>query len=120
MLPDNLGQSDKVASQDLVNIYQSNQCAPTIALHLNKDASYQFIYAKETLVKQSGVLKGKWQITSYPYLERTSPNGDWSFYFEIQQKIETDVVGKIKIVTLKPVDTHYAFPNCSFVYGVRF
>lgn len=118
LLPDGLGQSDKVAEQDLVNVYQSNQCTPTITLHLKTDASYQIIHAKKNS-KQAVVLKGKWKITSYPYLELTSESEDWSFYFEIQQKIETDVVGEIKLVVLKPVDTHYAFPSCSFVYGLR-
>lgn len=119
LLPDGIGQSDKIAAQDLVNVYQSNQCESSIALHLNKEGSYQFIYENE---KPEGIaaLKGVWKMTSYPYIELTSPNDNWSFYFEIQQKIETDVASKIKITELAPVDTHYAFPDCSFVYGQRF
>jgi len=109
LLPDGIGQSDKIAAQDLVNVYQSNQCESSIA----------FIYENE---KPEGIaaLKGVWKMTSYPYIELTSPNDNWSFYFEIQQKIETDVASKIKITELAPVDTHYAFPDCSFVYGQRF
>ncbi|WP_057830464.1 hypothetical protein [Colwellia sp. TT2012] len=118
LLPDGVRQSDKVTQQDLVNEYESKGCDTWIKLSLNSDASYQFLYLNKT-DHQSEQLTGRWQITSYPYIELTSSNKMWRFYYEIQKSTITDVVGKIELIELKPVDEHYTWPKCSFVYGLR-
>jgi len=118
LLPDGLIPSDKVTSQDIANEYASKACEASIKLRLNSDATYQFLYSNKTL-EQTEQLTGSWQITSYPYIELTSSNKVWRFYYEIQKNTATDVVGKIEIVELKPIDEHYKLPKCSFVYGVR-
>ena len=121
LLPDGVRQSDKVTGQDLVNEYESGNCQDSMTLRLNSDASYQFLYLTQTDHKsqKSEQLQGSWQITSYPYIELVSSNKMWRFYYEIQKKLATDVVGKIEIIELKPVDEHYTLPKCSFIYGLR-
>ena len=121
LLPDGGRQSDKVTRQDLVNEYESENCQASMTLRLNSDASYQFLYLNKASAqsRKSEQLTGSWQITSYPYIELTSLNKMWRFYYEIQKDIETDVVGKIEIIELKPVDDHYTLPKCSFLYGLR-
>ena len=121
LLPYGVRQSDKVTRQDLVNEYESGNCQDSMTLRLNSDASYQFLYLNKTSAqsRKSEQLKGSWQITSYPYIELVSSNKMWRFYYEIQKNIETDVVGKIEIIELKPVDDHYTLPKCSFLYGLR-
>jgi hypothetical protein len=64
-------------------------------------------------------LKGFWKLTSYPYMELSSQNERWLFYFEIEQKVETDKVSNIDIIELKPADKYKFFPDCSFVFGIR-
>jgi len=118
LLPDGVFPSDKVTSQDIANEYESKACEASLKLRLNSDASYQFLYSN-TVPSQTEQLTGSWQITSYPYIELTSLNKVWRFYYEIQKSTVTDVVGKIDIIELKPIDEHYKLPKCSFVYGVR-
>ena len=118
LLPEGVVKKDQVIRQDLANEYKSKECDAAIKLRLNNDASYQFLYPNNT-DSQTEQLTGTWQITSYPYIELTSLNKVWRFYYEIQKNIETDVVGKIEVIELKPLDDHYTLPQCSFVYGIR-
>jgi len=118
LLPGGVVQSDKITSQDVANEYESKACESSITLRLNSDASYQFLYSNKT-VAQTEQLTGTWQITSYPYIELISSNKMWRFYYEIQKNTMTDVVGKIDIIELKPIDEHYKLPKCSFVHGIR-
>jgi hypothetical protein len=118
LLPEGIKQNDKIASQDLVNVYKSRNCEVSVNIRLDSDNTYQIFFAKST-DGRTDHLKGKWKVRSYPYLELTSSNERWWFYFEIQQKVETDKVSKIAVVELKPVDNYSFFPNCSFAYGVR-
>ena len=118
LLPDGVVQSDKVITQDLVNEYQSDKCGISVKLKLARDGSYHFLYSNKT-PGQSGHVTGRWKMTSYPYIELTSLNGFWRFYFEIQKRSEVDVVGATEVIELKVVEKHGVFPNCNFVYGLR-
>jgi len=118
LLPDGLMKNDQVTAQDLANEYESNKCQSSIKLSLNSDATYQFLYSNKH-DNENEQLKGNWQITSYPYIELTSSNKAWRFYYEIHKSIDADVVGKIELIELKPVDDQYTLPICSYVYGIR-
>ncbi|PKI14106.1 hypothetical protein [Colwellia sp. 12G3] len=118
LLPDGLVKNDQVTTQDLANEYVSKKCQRSIKLRLNSDATYQFLYSNNTY-NENEQLKGNWQITSYPYIELISLNKAWRFYYEVHKNIESDVVGKIEIIELKPVDEQYTLPECSYVYGIR-
>ena len=87
-------------------------------IRLNKNNTYQLSFTNKNN-ERTDHLKGNWKIRSYPYIELTSFNERWWFYFEIEQKVESDKVSKIKIIELKPVESYYFFPNCSFANGVR-
>jgi hypothetical protein len=118
LLPDGLVKNDQVTTQDLANEYVSKKCQSSIKLRLNSDATYQFLYSNNTY-NENEQLKGNWQITSYPYIELISLNKAWRFYYEVYKSIESDVVGKIEVIELKPVDEQYTLPECSYVYGIR-
>ncbi|TYK64126.1 hypothetical protein [Colwellia echini] len=118
LLPEGVKQKDKIANQDLANNYESRNCDTLVNLRINKDNTYQLSFTNQ-INEQTDHLKGNWKIRSYPYIELTSFNDFWWFYFEIEQKIEEDKISKIEIIELKPVDTYSFFPNCSFVNGVR-
>ena len=113
LIPEGLKQKDKIAPQDLANTYESRNCSTSAKIILNTDQTYQLIFAKKSM--QTDHLTGTWKMRSYPYIELTSNNEMWWFYF----KIETDKVSKIEIVELHPEDKYKFFPNCSFVYGIR-
>ena len=118
LLPDGVMQSDSIAAQALVNNYKSQGCDMEVELTLRKNGNYLLKYS-EKIYSQTDHLTGHWKVTSYPYAELSSDNKEWYFYFEIQNKTGVDVVGKIDITELKPVEKYYLLPNCSFVYGVR-
>ena len=118
LLPDGLVKNDQVTVPDLANEYESKQCQRSIKLSLNSDKTYQFVYSNNAK-NQNEQLKGNWQITSYPYIELISLNKAWRFYYEIHKSIESDVVGKIELIELKPVDDQYTLPICSYVFGIR-
>ena len=118
LLPEGAKQNDQVHRQDLINEYESTACNASITLKLNSDASYQFLYPDKE-ASQEEQLQGSWQITSYPYIELVSSKKFRRFYYEIQRKTETDVVGKIALIELKPIEDHYTLPKCTFSYGLR-
>lgn len=118
LLPDGVKTANKVATQDLADDYQSRNCNESVKISLKDDNRYTMMFS-ENKESKADHLNGYWKVRSYPYLELTSLNEQWWFYFEIEQKIEVDKVSKIQIVELKPVDQYRFFPNCSFVTGVR-
>ncbi len=118
LLPEGVKQRDKIANQDLANDYESRNCSTSVNIRLNKNNTYQLSFTNKTH-ERTDHLKGSWKIRSYPYIELTSFNERWWFYFEIEQKVESDKVSKIKTIELKPVENYSFFPNCSFVNGVR-
>ena len=122
LLPDGLVKNDQVTTQDLANEYESKKCQRSIKLSLNSDATYQFLYSNNNNNDNDNdneQLKANWQITSYPYIELISFNKAWRFYYEIHKSVDADVVGKIELIELKPVDDQYTLPVCSYVYGIR-
>jgi len=118
LLPEGVKQKDKIATQDLANDYESRNCDTIVSIRLNKNNTYQLSFTNK-LNERTDHLKGSWKIRSYPYIELTSFNKRWWFYFEIEQKVESDKISKIEIIELNPVESYSFFPNCSFVNGVR-
>jgi hypothetical protein len=118
LLPEGIKQKDRIAIQDLANNYESRNCDTLVSLNLNKNNTYRLSFTNK-INERTDHLKGTWKIRSYPYIELTSSNQRWWFYFEIEQKVETDKVSKINIIELKPIDRYSFFPNCSFVNGIR-
>jgi len=118
LIPEGVKQKDRIAIQDIANNYESRNCDTLVNLHLNKNNTYKLSFTDKTN-ERTDHLKGIWKIRSYPYIELTSSNERWWFYFEIEQKVESDKVSKINIIELKPVDRYLFFPNCSFANGIR-
>lgn len=125
LLPEGMTQNDRIVSRDLVNEYTSRNCKMGVSVQLNQDNTYEMFFSEipdlrtEYFRNRIDYLKGSWKVRSYPYIELTSFNDRWWFYFEIQRKTETDKVSDIDIIELAPLDEYKLFPNCSFTYGVR-
>jgi hypothetical protein len=118
LLPEGVTPKDNAAANALINEYDSQGCDLDVKLRLLKNGDYSFEYI-EGNPNQIDHLQGRWKVTSYPFVELSSTNKEWFFYFEIQQKIEVDVVGKVEITQLIPVEKYYLLPHCRFVYGIR-
>lgn len=118
LLLEGINRNDTIPTQDLVNEYEARGCDISVKIKLYGDNTYQLIFAKKTSDRIDH-LEGTWKLRSYPYLELTSFNERWWFYFEIEQKAEVDKVSEIEIIELKPVDKYVFIPNCSFAYGQR-
>jgi len=118
LLPEGGKQNDKIARQDLANVYESINCSTAVKVYLNSDQTYEFVFAEKD-EEQTDHLTGTWKMRSSPYIELTSNNKMWWFYFNIEKKLETDKVSKIEIVELHPEDKYNFFPSCSFAYGIR-
>ena len=87
-------------------------------IQLNRDNTYQMFFTQEA-AGSTDHLNGFWKLTSYPYMKLSSQNERWWFYFEIEQKVETDKMSNIDIIELKPADNYKLFPDCRFVFGIR-
>ena len=118
LLPEGIKQNDTIPTQDLVNEYEARGCDIPVKIKLYRDNTYQLIFATKSSDRIDH-LEGTWKLRSYPYLELTSFNERWWFYFEIEQKTEVDKVSEIEIIELKPIDKYDFIPNCSFAYGQR-
>jgi hypothetical protein len=118
LLPEGIKQNDKIPTQDLANEYEAKGCDIFVKIKLQNDNTYQLLFTKKSSDRVDH-LKGTWKLRSYPYLELTSFNERWWFYFEIKQLTEIDKVSEIEIIELKPIDKYSFIPNCRFVYGQR-
>jgi hypothetical protein len=118
LLPEGGLQPDKVAVQDLFNVYKANNCDEQVTLNLKSDNSYQLIYANQDADRQNH-LNGSWRITHYPYIELVSSGQEWRFYLTIDKSTTTDRVSQIELIELNVVEKHHVFPNCNFAYGLR-
>jgi hypothetical protein len=123
LIPEGIKQQGEIASQDLAHEYVSRDCDASqlnsgVKIQLNRDNTYQMVFTQDT-AESTDHFKGFWKITSYPYMELSSQNERWFFYFEIEQKLETDKVSNIDIIELKPADKYKFFSDCKFVFGIR-
>jgi len=118
LLPEGFKQNDSIPSQDLANEYEARGCDIPVKIKLYQDNTYQLIFATKSSDRIDH-LSGVWKLRSYPYLELTSLNERWWFYFEIEQKMEVDNVSEIEIIQLNPIDKYDFISNCSFAYGQR-
>ncbi|TPH14604.1 hypothetical protein [Litorilituus lipolyticus] len=118
LLHEGIKRNDTTPAQDLVNEYEVRGCDIPVKMKLYRDNTYQLFFANKPS-DRTDYLEGIWKLRSYPYLELTSFNERWWFYFEIEQKTEIDKVSEIEIIELKPLDKYSFIPNCSFIYGQR-
>jgi hypothetical protein len=118
LVPEGVQTHGRRATQDLANIYKSRNCNANIEINFKSNGSYEIVFDADDKPHMAS-LKGSWAIRSYPYVElRPTPDSPW-YYFEIENKVETDKVSDIEIVELKPAEDYEQLSNCTFVYGLR-
>ena len=115
LLPE--GQNNHI---ELVNEYQNRGCQTETKMIFNQDNTYAIHLAAPITDKAlQQQLRGIWKVRSYPYVELQPFDSEQHLYFEMQKEIESDLVGKIEMTKLMPLESYRLFPQCHFVAGVR-
>jgi hypothetical protein len=63
--------------------------------------------------------KGSWKVTQYPYLELSDADGFMPMYFQAVKRIEQDIIGKVNVIEIQPLQSYQIFSNCKLIHGVR-
>ncbi|GHE82980.1 hypothetical protein [Thalassotalea profundi] len=116
LIPNGLINKDWEIKKDLSHKYVGTNCDAQVEIELQDNNLYKITYTQK---KQTKVKKGFWKVSSYPYLELSAGNGSLPMYFETIKRIEEDLIGKVNIIEIKPIQSYQMFSNCSFSYGLR-
>lgn len=118
LIPEGVNPQERSTVIDLANLYQGEQCDQQISIRLHADNRYEMTtdFPSDNFDEfKSGV----WRITSYPYIELRTEDRMWWFYFQVSQKNDADVVGKIEKTILMPVERYRQLPYCNYTFGLR-
>lgn len=103
---------------ELADTYQGIQCNQPLALVLTSNGQYYFKDESDKKVLEA-FATGEWKIRSFPYIEMKANKGYWWFYFTVKKSETTDVIGKIALTTLEPVNNYSVLKGCQFQSGIR-
>lgn len=116
LLPKGVIDSDWQLNKELSHKYAGTDCDDRVELELQYNNLYKITYSHNNQIKE---IKGSWRVSSYPYLELSTENGSLPMYFEAIKKTEYDLIGKVNIIEIKPIQSYQIFSNCKFIYGLR-
>ncbi|GAA5144104.1 hypothetical protein [Thalassotalea piscium] len=116
LLPNGLINSDWEMNKGLSHKYVGTDCDSQVEIDIQDNNLYKITYTDKNQIK---VKQGSWKISSYPYLELSAENGSLPMYFEAIKRTEEDLIGKVNIVEIKPIQSYQMFSNCNFSYGLR-
>ncbi|MGY0593966.1 MAG: hypothetical protein ACW7DP_09255, partial [Paraglaciecola chathamensis] len=116
LLPNGLINSDWEIKKGLSHKYVGSNCDSQVEIEIQDNNLYKITYTQKNQIK---VKKGSWKISSYPYFELSTENGSLPMYFEAIKRTEEDLIGKVNIVEIKPIQSYQMFSNCNFSYGLR-
>lgn len=118
LLPEGEVGKQRIASRDLENTYHSRNCSEDVQIVFKPNGRYQ-LTLKSPNKNQQAFAKGKWRVTSLPYISLNSDNGIWWFYLTVSHEAAVDKLGKAQLTVLTPVEQYKEFPQCQFSHGVR-
>lgn len=118
IVPEGINPHNRSTVADLANLYQGENCDENISIRLYANNRYQ-MNTDQPSENFDEFKEGLWRITSYPYVELRTEDRIWWFYFEVSQKAEVDVVGKVEKTILTPVERYIHFPFCNYTFGIR-
>lgn len=116
LIPKGLIKSELKLNDELSQRYIGTDCDATVEIELHNNNIFTVKYEDEG---KSITKNGSWKISTYPYLELSSEDGFLPMYFQTVKRIENDILGKINVVEIKPVQSYQMFSNCKFIHGVR-
>jgi len=103
---------------EIADSYRGMNCNQQLTLVLTRNGEYFFkdVHNKKVLEEFAS---GEWKIRSYPYIEMKANKGYWWFYFTVKKSETSDMVGKIDLTTLEPVNDYSVLKGCQFQTGIR-
>lgn len=117
LLPKGLIKVELKINDELSQRYVGTDCDTQVEIELHGNNIYTVKYqdGNEIITK-----KGSWKVTNYPYLELSNnEDGFLPMYFQAVKRTEQDIIGKVNIIEIKPIQSYQIFSNCKFSHGVR-
>lgn len=120
LLPEGKADPSRLMTDKLATEFQSRDCDVDARIHFQVNGNYLITLAHSELDKSLQYqLIGTWHISSLSFVELRPEQAEWSYYFEIVQTIESDLLGDIDMLTLTPLDRYPLFDLCNFEAGTR-
>lgn len=116
LIPEGLIKGDFQLTEELSQRYVGTDCETYVEIELNSNNIYTVKYKDGSKVITK---KGSWKVTTYPYLELSVADGLMPMYFQAVKSTEQDIIGKVNIVEIEPLQSYQIFSNCKFRHGVR-
>jgi|GEM_PF-1401320 len=98
---------------EVIGKYATDNCESMVSLILSAEGNFNITYA------DGNELLGEWLITSMPYLNLRNKRTGLNFYYQINVQEQSDLLGKVDVVTLFPLDDQYQIRDCIFYMGIR-
>jgi hypothetical protein len=116
LIPEGLIKGDFQLNEELSQRYVGTDCDTYVEIELNSNNIYTVKYkdGRKVITK-----KGSWKVTTYPYLELSVADGLMPMYFQAVKSTEQDIIGKVNLIEIEPLQSYQIFSNCKFRHGVR-
>jgi hypothetical protein len=116
LIPKGLIKRELKLNNELSQRYVGTDCDTQVEIELHNNNIY-------TVKHQDGnkitTKNGSWKITDYPYLELSNEDDFLPMYFQAVKRTEQDIIGKVNIIEIKPIQSYQLFSNCKFSHEVR-
>jgi hypothetical protein len=116
LIPEGLIKGELQLNEELSQRYVGTGCEAHVEIELHSNNIYTVKYKDGSKVMTK---KGSWKVTTYPYLELSVADGLMPMYFQAVKSTEQDIIGKVNIVEIAPLQSYQIFSNCKFRHGVR-
>tara|TARA_R110002126_G_scaffold97190_19_gene226804 strand:- start:4386 stop:5081 length:696 start_codon:yes stop_codon:yes gene_type:complete len=116
LLPEGLIRSELKIYDELSQRYVGTYCDAQVEIELHSNNIYTVTYKNEN---KMATKTGSWKVTDYPYLELSNEDGFLPMYFQAVKRTEQDLIGKVNIIEIKPIQSYQIFSDCKFSHGVR-
>jgi hypothetical protein len=116
LIPEGLIKGELQLNEALSQRYVGTDCETYVEIELHSNNIYTVKYKDGSRVITK---KGSWKVTSYPYLELSVADGLMPMYFQAVKKTEQDIIGKVNVIEIEPLQSYQIFSNCKFRHGVR-
>jgi hypothetical protein len=122
LIPEGTDRETLDIDRKILQRYQSKDCETPITLALNPNGTFQYHYPNSSHNSPELYFEnktGEWELIDKTYIKLLSEPQKWNFFYQIDVSQQSDALGTIDVVTLKPVASRSMFPKCDFVFGIR-
>lgn len=116
LIPKGVVKDEFNLNDELSLSYVGADCGNYVEIDLRSNNTYTMKYKDENKLI---VKKGSWKVTQYPYLELSDSAGFIPMYFQAVKRTEQDIIGKVNVIEIEPLQSYPILSNCKFRYGVR-